>query len=324
MRLRFLVLAAATLFLASFGAGADAGTGAAPAAAERVVAVGDVHGGITPFVAILERAGVIDAHRKWIGGKTVFVQTGDVTDRGAGVRDALDLLMALEPQAKSAGGRVHVLLGNHEIMNLVGDTRDTTPEILASFGGDNAYRESFGPTGRYGKWLRGKHPIVKIDDSLFLHAGINPDVTTDSVDVLNQNVRDQVARWDEGMRLLVEKEVVKPLTPFPQVIQAADALKMPLADILDSHLFHPQGLMWFRGYNSWTEAEGAPRVAALLKRYKVKRIVSGHSVQPGGKINERFGGGIVLIDTGMLDGQYFPGGQPSALEITGSVVKQIY
>ena len=52
--------------------------------------------------------------------------------------------------------------------------------------------------------------------------------------------------------------------------------------------------MWFRGYSSWTEEEGAPRVAALLKRYKVKRIVSGHTVQSKGQITERFGGAVFL------------------------------
>src|SRR5215203_586166 len=99
---------------------------------------------------------------------------------------------------------------------------------------------------------------------------------------------------------------------------------MPLADIVNSHLFHPEGLMWFRGYSTWTEAEGAAKVAALLKRYKVKRIVSGHTVQAKGQITERFGGAIFLIDTGMLDGTFFPGGRPSALELTAGGAKPLY
>jgi hypothetical protein len=41
--------------------------------------------------------------------------------------------MALEPQARDAGGRAFVLLGNHEVMNLIGDTRDVTREIFATF-----------------------------------------------------------------------------------------------------------------------------------------------------------------------------------------------
>ena len=52
-------------------------TSAAPATA-RIVAIGDVHGAADNFVAILTRAGLVDAQRRWTGGKTVLVQTGDV------------------------------------------------------------------------------------------------------------------------------------------------------------------------------------------------------------------------------------------------------
>jgi hypothetical protein len=313
------VLAAAA---AAWAATGPVPVAAAPAA--RIVAIADVHGGYEPFVAILERTGLIDAQRKWTGGATVFVQTGDVTDRGAGVRQALDLLMALEPQAAAAGGRIQVLLGNHEVMNMLGNTRDATPEILASFGGEAAFREAFGPSGRYGKWLRAKPAIAKVDDTMFLHAGINPDATTDSIDTLNRSVRDLIAQWDAGVRTLVEKDLVLPLAPFDAVLDAAAAAKAPIKDILGSHLFHPDGLLWFRGYSQWTDGEGEPRVAALLKRYKVKRIVSGHTVQPSGAITQRFGGRILLIDTGMLDGKFFPGGRASALEIRGDVVTPLY
>lgn len=322
MRPRLLLLAPSAALALLGAAGTIHVAASAPAA--RIVAIADVHGGITPFVAILERAGLIDAQRNWSGGNTVFVQTGDLTDRGPGVREALDLMIALEPQAAKAGGRVQVLLGNHEVMNMLGETRDATPEIFASFGGEPEYREAFGPNGRYGKWLRTKSPIARIGDSLFMHAGINPDATTDTIEALNDDVRGQIARWDEGVRKLVEQEKLKPLAPFRDVIEAAAAAKMPIADVVSSHLFHPDGLMWFRGYNSWSDADGAPRVAALLKRYKVKRIVTGHTPQPSGTIRERFEGALFLMDTGMLDDKWFPGGKPSALEIAGGKTRVIY
>jgi hypothetical protein len=59
-------------------------------------------------------------------------------DRGAATRAVLDLLMELEPKAKAAGGRAFALLGNHEVMNLIGDTRDVTPEIFATFADANS------------------------------------------------------------------------------------------------------------------------------------------------------------------------------------------
>lgn len=99
----------------------------------RIVAVADIHGAYAPFVSILTKAGLIDAQQKWTGGRAVFVQTGDYTDRGADVRRVLDLLMALEESARSGGGQATILLGNHEVMNIVGDLRDVTPEIVRAF-----------------------------------------------------------------------------------------------------------------------------------------------------------------------------------------------
>ena len=102
-------------------------------AAARLYAIGDIHGSIDGFKGILKAAGLADANGKWTGGRSQLIQTGDYTDRGEGTRAVLDLLMALEPQARSAGGRAFALLGNHEVMNLIGETRDVTREIYATF-----------------------------------------------------------------------------------------------------------------------------------------------------------------------------------------------
>ena len=82
--------------------------------------------------------------------------------------------------------------------------------------------------------------------------------------------------------------------------------------------------MWFRGFASWTEAEGPAKLSALLSRYRVKRFVTGHNALRDGRIIERFGGSLFLIDTGMLNGKFYPSGRASALEITSAGVKQIY
>lgn len=109
----------------------------------RIVAVGDIHGAHDEFVGIMQAARLLDAERRWSGGNATFVQTGDYTDRGAGVRAVMDLLMTMEAQAAKAGGRAIVLLGNHELMNLLGEQRDVTPEIYATFadGESEARRE---------------------------------------------------------------------------------------------------------------------------------------------------------------------------------------
>src|SRR6185503_17897911 len=59
---------------------------------ERVVAIGDIHGAYDGFVSILRETGLLDNRDRWIGGKAILVQTGDVVDRGADSRKVLDLL----------------------------------------------------------------------------------------------------------------------------------------------------------------------------------------------------------------------------------------
>ena len=109
--------------------------------ANRIVAIGDIHGSIDGLRAILKTTGLIDAANKWSGGRAQLLQTGDYTDRGEGTRAVMDLLMALEPQARDAGGRAIVLLGNHEVMNLLGETRDVTREIFATFADANSEKK---------------------------------------------------------------------------------------------------------------------------------------------------------------------------------------
>ena len=103
------------------------------AAATRLVAIGDVHGDVEAFTAVLRAADVLDDAGAWRGGDTWVVQVGDLIDRGPEMRRALELAMALEAKAAAQGGRYVQLLGNHEVMNLLGDLRYVTPENFAEF-----------------------------------------------------------------------------------------------------------------------------------------------------------------------------------------------
>src|SRR5258706_2573691 len=104
----------------------------------RVVAIGDVHGDYPRFLEILRAAELIDGKPAWKGGTAHLVLTGDFVDRGDASAKGLDLIMALEPQALKAGGRVHALIGNHEAMDLYGDLRYVTKLDYASFQGPDA------------------------------------------------------------------------------------------------------------------------------------------------------------------------------------------
>jgi hypothetical protein len=50
-----------------------------------------------------------------------------------------------------------------------------------------------------------------------------------------------------------------------------------------------------------------------------RAVVVGHTPSIAG-ITTRFDGRVILIDTGMRGGEFYPGGGPAALEIDGDVV----
>lgn len=230
------------------------------AAPERVVAIADIHGAFDEFTEILTAAGLVDAQRRWAGGKAVFVQTGDVFDRGVGVRPTLDLLMQLEMQAQAAGGRVEPLLGNHEIMNLLHEFRDASPAVWATFADERSeerrrkayedevaaakragtvppaenvwmdahpagfveYVDAIGPDGRYGRWLRSHKAAVVVGDTLFMHAGISPD-SQGTISDVNASVAREVKAWDDAIAQMVRNRLITRYATFKETVMAAVA-----------------------------------------------------------------------------------------------------
>jgi hypothetical protein len=53
-------------------------------------------------------------------------------------------------------------------------------------------------------------------------------------------------------------------------------------------------------------------------------MVIGHTVAENNRITMRFGGRVILIDTGMLGGAFYLGGRASALEIKDGRFAAIY
>jgi hypothetical protein len=361
-----------------------AATPAQAPAGTRIVAVGDVHGAGPGLAQILHAAGLIDAKQKWIGGTARLVQTGDVLDRGADVRAALDLLMRLEGEARRAGGRVDALFGNHEGMNVLHDFRDVSAEAMGRFAdarsddrlrkafeahaaiakragttlnrdewmkahprGYPEYVDAFGPSGAYGRWMRGRKAVLQIGDTIFMHAGLHPDRTI-TIDEINRTVEADVRGWDD---LVASLERVKRVTVNFTLQEAVDAAQVEIGKIAVAQktgepieeyvtpefigrlqflmnfeklsLVESDGPLWYRGLATLPEDQ-QPAVDALLRRHGARRIVLGHTPQlPAGKIRMRFGGLVALIDTGML-ASYFKGGQPSALEIQDGRLTAIY
>jgi hypothetical protein len=306
---------------------------------ERIVAVGDIHGAFDRFVAILRTAGLVDNRNRWSGRKAVLVQTGDVLDRGPDSRKALDLLRKLEGEAQRAGGRVYALLGNHELMRLLSDWRYVSQGETDAFkNGDSvdlreraftlfsteaekaakavgkpfdpaAYREqfmkevplgslemrfAFDAKGEYGGWVRQRAAVARINGILFLHGGISEPVSPLGCDGINAAVRKDL-----------------------------QSLPLPLDQVASLFSAGETGPLWYRGLANEPEETLAPTLDIILARTRARAIVIGHTTVAG-KITPRLGGKVVQIDTGMVNGEFYPGGVASALEIQGDKLTAIY
>ena len=221
--------------------------------AERIVAVSDIHGAYDALVATLQNAEVLDAELGWSGGPTHLVIVGDILDRGPDSREAMDLLMRLETEAETAGGMVHVLIGNHEAMNLVGDLRYVSKEEFADFAGEEtgeererwlaeyasdknaagkindelrrefderfpagyfAHRREFEADGRYGEWLLSQPVVVVINGTAFVHGGLSPMIADIGLDGVNATLAGELEQYVENLEPLYDAGVLTPMDNF--------------------------------------------------------------------------------------------------------------
>lgn len=220
---------------------------------DRVVAIADIHGAYDAMVATLKNAGVVDPELNWSGDGSHLVIVGDILDRGAGSRDAMDLLMELEIQAEAAGGKVHVLIGNHEAMNLIGDLRYVAKSEFAAYAMDEtaeerdswleiyaarkteagqvtgqlraefderfppgffAHRRAFASDGKYGAWLLQKPIVVVINGTAFVHGGLSPMIADIGLDGVNGTLRGEMESYVRNLDVLVAANVLLPTDDF--------------------------------------------------------------------------------------------------------------
>jgi hypothetical protein len=218
----------------------------------------DTHGEFSILVAFLKAQGIIDDQLAWSFGKGHLAVTGDMLDRGAHQLEILWLFYKLEQEARNAGGRVHIVLGNHEALVLRGDERYLNPRYpeIAKRLGVSAYSELLGPDTVLGAWLRTRPSVLKLGDNLILHGGISRALaaSTLSQDAINATVR----------RYL----------DFPHTTR-------PDAGSDDALVMGNDGPLWYRGYfpsSDQPPAASDADVAAALARFGVARILVGHTI----------------------------------------------
>jgi hypothetical protein len=273
-------------------------------APKRLVAIGDVHGDLAAARRALRIAGAIDDADKWIGGELVLVQTGDRIDRGNEDRAVLDLFERLAEEAKKAGGTVHALNGNHELMNVAGDFRYVSKPSFEEFAGlgpgiagsdprilrfPEPYRPraaAFAPGGTYARKLAALRVVVIVGDSVFVHGGVSPAHVRYGLGKVNREVR----AWLEGGA-----------GAAPSVVTADD------------------GLVWTRRYSERPTPKDCADLSEVLDLLGAKRLVVGHTVQKEG-ITEGCGGKVWRVDVGM---SAFYGGKTEVLEVVGGDLRRL-
>lgn len=279
----------------------------------RTVAVADLHGDLQHALNVLSMASLIPPTTsgqaiKWIGGHDTLVSTGDIVDRGDDTIALYQMFITLRTQAASSGGHVTNLLGNHEVMNAIGDWRYVTPGDVKSFGGVQERRYAMSEKGWIGQdWVQ--HYNVTATTSLlpsdhpglpkgytppsvsFVHGGITPEYASSGIDYINT---------------IGKSFLLKGLSdPNPSHHFPSNTTQQ------EQHLYSESGPLWYRGYASDSDNLACSNADKARTALGVRHLVMGHTPHFNGFVT-RCDNGILLIDTGISRAY---GGEQSALLI---------
>lgn len=256
-----------------------------PEAPDSVYMFGDVHGQFDRIVKHLTSAGLVDDELHWQGGNRSLVFLGDIFDRGNDVTRVLWLLYGLEAEAREAGGRVHVVLGNHEIMAMTGDLRYVAgKESLIALRHGLAYPEMFDPTRSVlGRWLASKPSLIRLDDMLLAHGGVSPSFLEYGIGEMYDSLRAFMAE-----SLFVRWNDVEYLSRFGESTDLDSAGVMRRYEFF----FAPESVLWYRDL-VLTDTLGA-HLDRVLDRYDSHVHIVAHT--PVETIQERYDGKLIAVD----------------------------
>ncbi|PSL28097.1 metallophosphoesterase [Chitinophaga ginsengisoli] len=239
----------------------------------KLLVVSDIEGEFSAFVKLMTACKVMDSGYSWTFGPGHLVICGDLFDRGNDVTAYLWLLYRLEKQAQKAGGYVHVILGNHDIMNLSGDYRYvdckyfTVARTLQI-----PYKELYAANTELGRWLRSKNIVEKIGDILFMHAGISQEVNSKKMSL-------------EAINNLCRPFYDQPRQAIPDSLQI---------------FFGPQSPFWYRGYFTGNIPES--QIDETLALYGCRQVVVGHTIVDN--IQKLYKGRVVGVDVNHHQGNH--------------------
>lgn len=310
---------------------------ASAAPSSRIVAVGDLHGDFQAWTAIARAAGLIDASGHWSGGRTTLVQLGDILDREPDSLKIVRNLQQLQKEAPRAHGRVVVVLGNHEAMNLLGDFRYTTGGEFAAFAGpasaairDRVYEQNRAAIEKAAQAANAALTPVQIRDAWMAEHPLGW-----AEHKIAWSPSGELGKWATRNPAIVTIDG----TLFAHGGISAEYSKLPIDEINrriqtamsrgdngpSTVLYDPLGPLWYRGLvmrdadAEEVRAKFAPamhltpdqELDAVLSAYGAQRLVIGHTPDLKG-IEISSDGRLARIDTGISRAY---GGPLSWLEI---------
>ena len=161
---------------------------------QRIIVIGDIHGDIKRFKTILKDCMIINDNFEWIAepSNTIIIQLGDQIDSSNRLTDEKWEILKdyemiyftehLNNIARVKGGFCISLIGNHELMNIIGDFSYVSDNSLS-----NERRELFKPkTGSLALILARRPLVIKIKDLMFSHAKIEKS----HLEILKKNNKD--------------------------------------------------------------------------------------------------------------------------------------
>lgn len=249
--------------------------------------IGDIHGDFNAFILVLKKMNLINNDYHWIGGDSHIVQVGDILDRK--IRDCeysdedsefkiISLILKLQLESFTAGGGFHPIIGNHELMNILGMFDYVSKMGMDHFGGIDGRFNYFRIGNDFCKYLAcAWNPIIKIGDFLFCHGGLTLNIANKySIQQINYIMRD---------------------TLYGNINH--------LGESYFSELFlEPSSILWNRTFSTNIsqnkEAYEEHVLNKILNRYNVKYLVIGHTPQSEG-IKLRFNKKVICVDTAMSE-----------------------
>ena len=272
-------------------------------ASDHMMVIADIEGKYNAFASFLYSNKIIDKDHNWIFNDCKLVLVGDFVDRGINVAPVLWLIYKLEQQAELCGGKVHFILGNHEILNFQGKHRynqlkyiKIAQQISRLSNKEDAVKYMYSNASELGKWLATKNVIEKIGDYIFVHAGLSPEILDYklSFDAINNKARSQYHK-----------------------IKASKNTKPENTETVD-FIFGSKGPLWYRGlviehykYPLINEVD----LDKVLNYYSAKKIVIGHTVV--NTISTSYQGKVIRVD--VLHGNYKFSGRTKGLLIENGV-----